>query len=331
MKKNYLLNFVLLISLSLFISCKGLNDNPSKRINKLSVDITEAKKKVGYSTNIIKKQSKELTTPQSSTSTNEVKSLIVGAMVVASSSEAYTENSVITAEVENAIRTDLINSSNYFKIVSLPVEADQIEFDVPLPSAGDWQVVVAGLKTSPNAISDLIDNPANDKSIAYIGFNDRLLNSDGFTDQVINVNLKRLCLLKSRPKGCAVFNDIDNEFVAFVTPAVEIIEIKYNGVSYSNSEITFPIIVRDPVDEGRDLLSFETTSEDAISNLVYIKEGIINLLAGQGESLSSLEVVTTHMTNNSESLSCKNLSGAQVTVENITSAGCETAIYRTNF
>jgi len=225
---------------------------------------------------------------QGDSSATEVKAILVGALAVISRDTPYTSSVTINDQVAQGFEDDLANSVNYFAITPLPSDLPYLEFKVPPPSAGNWQVVAVGLRTQPATIGELGDTAHKDTSI-YYGFTESFSTYDSVGTDAFSLTLHRSCLSNQPPQGCASYDDsLIKDPV--VTAAVEIIGVKLNGVDYTPLEATFPIVVSNVGD-----------AVNAVNQLKTIREEI----QATGVAIGSLSVTTTHSTNLNEPAACQ--------------------------
>lgn len=273
---------IYLILFTLLPGCGEFNDNPRETKMKLTVDISELKKQFGYSSDSDNEDSLEKTVrsipelPETE-ATSAVKSLVIGAIVITARDTAYTTDEALTDDDMEDIEDDVLNSAAYIDFVNLPTSDDTIEFLVPPPSAGNWQVAAIGVNFKMEYLDEL-DETEHDDAVMYYGFTPVFYKYDDIEeDTVFSITMKRNCLANEEihPNGCATYSNIlsDNPIV---TSAVEIIDVKINDESVSYSD--FPIIVRSEAD-----------AEAAISILNDIKDNYP--LLGIGDYLT---VITTH-------------------------------------
>lgn len=273
---------IYLILFTLLPGCGEFNDNPRETKMKLTVDISELKKQFGYSSDSDNEDSLEKTVrsipelPETE-ATSAVKSLVIGAIVITARDTPYTTDEALTDDDMEDIEDDVLNSAAYIDFVNLPTSDDTIEFLVPPPSAGNWQVAAIGVNFKMEYLDEL-DETEHDDAVMYYGFTPVFYKYDDIEeDTVFSITMKRNCLANEEihPNGCATYSNIlsDNPIV---TSAVEIIDVKINDESVSYSD--FPIIVRSEAD-----------AEAAISILNDIKDNYP--LLGIGDYLT---VITTH-------------------------------------
>jgi hypothetical protein len=274
---------IYLILFSLLPGCGEFNDNPRETEMKLTVDISELKKQFGYSSDSdngdsLGKEFRGISGPGDSEATSAVESLVIGAIVITARDTPYTTDEVLTDKDMEDIEDDVLNSAAYIDFVNLrTTEDDTVEFTVPPPGAGNWQVAAIGVDFKMEALIDL-DRDEHDDAVMYYGFTPRFYSYDDIEeDTVLLIEMKRNCLANEdiHPNGCATYSNILNDD-PIVTPAVEIVDVKINDASVSYDD--FPIIVRSEAD-----------ADAAISILNDIKDNYP--LLGIRDYLT---VITTH-------------------------------------
>ncbi|MDH5560219.1 MAG: hypothetical protein OEY59_05130 [Deltaproteobacteria bacterium] len=341
---------LLVVVVSLFvIGCNGSNSHPSDQIQKLKIDISSAKKSIGYPSTQVQNQGKSASLdyiPTQSDFVDGVKSLIVGSLVVKSRSTPFDNNMAFTDQALTDMKLDLASSSNYFSVIDLTDPANQndiIEVKIPPKSDENWQIVVAGLRTIPNAPLDL-GNAEHDNAIAYYGFSDNFMTeADLNGSEVLSIHLQRACLLKSRPKGCAIYKKTGTyeanffgsvqSFSAIVSYPLEILEVKVNDDSNPIivNEIPYPIIVRED-QEFKDLDNLpvgEKLNLTAMQDLSQIKDAIVSQLTLTAQDLLSITIVTTHSQNPAETAQCQALANQPDVSSDALRNACEVAEYKT--
>ncbi|MCP4756584.1 MAG: hypothetical protein GY866_37455 [Proteobacteria bacterium] len=244
--------------------CKQFNDDPAENNGKFTLNIGSIKRQLGYRTS-----SSEATTspaesmyrPGDTNATEQVKALILGAMVVAKRDTPYSTDEAITDKVGDDISADIQKSILFLKVVHLEEDPkypnlylgdeDSIVFDIPLGDTDKWQIVAVGFRTKPVIPMDATEKEHEDGPI-YYGFSDDFIDSKTAEETTINLRVKRACWVDVPPKGCAAYSDVLEED-PFVTTGVEIVGVKINGVAQSKDDSTtdtfsFPIYVRDETD-----------------------------------------------------------------------------------
>lgn len=300
--------------------CSEWNNNPAET-GKLLLNLLSIQHQLGIVTQVNRPNEKSVTVPQDTSSTSEVKALVVGALRVTSRDTPYSKDLAMTDAVEEGLKTDLQNSVDYFKIVKLPTADESVVLKLPPSTAGNWQPIAVGLRTVPAVLANLSDTEHKGSDI-YYGFSSKFHNTDDFKDnEEIKLSLFRNCLGNTPPKGCATFHSkIDTNPI--ISASVEIIGVTYNGgIEYSSS--SFPILVR---------LSTDETA--AVTSLVSIRNQIKLLVT----TVSDLAIQTTHSGNPAESSACRalntssSLSVAQRKVLLLLlKAVCETQEYKIKF
>ncbi|MDH5560553.1 MAG: hypothetical protein OEY59_06810 [Deltaproteobacteria bacterium] len=297
---------------ALLTGCGELNDNPSPSKRRMTVDIGNAKKVLGFSQASV--STKNIYVPEDTPATSEIKSLMVGAMVVTKRTTPYTNDMTITDQVMDDASADIANSINFLKIVQLPTSMDFIEFDIPPPSAEKWQIIMVGLRTAPLTVSEL-SNDGHKNSPAYYGFSDNFITADEAVAAPITLTLKRACLLSVPPKGCAIFSDtLTNNPV--VSAGVEIVGIKINDMEYTPVNIDLPIIVSD-----------DASVDAAKLELASFRD---NEIIGTFDPIDSLSIITTHAQNPAESLYCRALFANTDATSGDYIEACEESEYRSS-
>lgn len=275
--------------------CKDLNDNPPPEPEKtLQIDIADLQSQISASPGL-HETSPDETIHQSVTSTDtdvssEAKTLLVGAIVVTKRDTPYEDEITPTTSISRFFGSDLYDSGEYLELIDLPVSQKYIEFKVPPPSAGNWQVIAVGFSTQPEQVDNLSDTEHR-KAAIYFGTNENFFTADDIGNTPVPVRMKRVCLQGDPPNGCATFGkSLTADPV--VTASVEIVGIKVNGENYTPNTVDFPIFVRTASD---------VTS--AIASLKTIRDEITD-----SQTPTSLTVRTTHSENTIESDECQALS-----------------------
>ena len=297
------------ILFSLIIGCAEFNDNPAEKEKTISIDIQELQRQVGYSTDSTGNQREELpriTGPGDSDATNDVKSIVVGAIVVTSRDTPYSEYEAITDEEWEVFKDEIANSIGYISFVHLPTSEDTIEFSVPPPSAGNWQIFAVGIDFRIDYVEELGEDK-HDDAIIYRGFAKDFYTSETIEGETPELTLRRACVTNENIKGCATYsNDLNDDPI--VTAAVEIIDVKINNVSVDPNY--FPIIVRTEADS----------------------QAAVNTLKGFRDSQSlnvgdTLTVIATHSKNPNESSDCRAYADDQDATVSDLKDNCETQEY----
>ncbi|OGG96590.1 MAG: hypothetical protein A2527_03260 [Candidatus Lambdaproteobacteria bacterium RIFOXYD2_FULL_50_16] len=281
-----------------FSGCKELNNHPAPEMVK--VDIRGLKAQLGYSSTANSAISGQPASPAN----DEVKSLLIGALAVTTRSTPYTKDTAITPEVSKNLETELTNSVNFFTLVALPTTKDYIEFKVPPPAAGKWQVIAVGLKTQPEKLGNLSD-PEHEDSAAYYGFVESFLTFNEVGKTPYDLSLYRACLISKPPKGCATFDD-SLTGTPIVTAAVEIQTILVNDKAYSPITLTLPLIAQ--------------TDAEASAAITGLNTELTGIKAAYS-SVTSLTIQTTHSKNAGEAAACQ--AG--------TYSACQVQSYRVSF
>jgi hypothetical protein len=189
-------------ALLLMVAALGLagcgNDNPSTSGGTMKVDIRGLKQQMG-----VGGPSTMSTGVSDSPATTAVKSLIIGAVVITFSNTPLDETTQVTSDLQDKLASDVINSINYFSIVDLPTNDDFVEFKVPPPSAGNWQVAALGTRDQILTYTDL-----DDENVAiYYGFSPKFYNTSGDSGPDVPITMSRACFIDSPPKGCAQYDE----------------------------------------------------------------------------------------------------------------------------
>lgn len=209
------------------------NDNPADSGGTMSVDLRPLVSQMngggGFTT--------MATGVDDSPATTKVESLIIGAVVITFTNTPLTSDTQITDDTENQLADDIINSINYFSIVDLPTSADFVEFKVPPPGAGKWQVAAVGTRRKIVTFQDLDDENVG----IYYGFTPQFYTTSGSSGPDVTIEMKRACFIDDPPKGCAqVISDTESS----VTSSVEILNVTdQNGSTIGG--LTYPMYVRD--------------------------------------------------------------------------------------
>jgi hypothetical protein len=282
------------------MGCKDINDNPPPEAPRLTVDLQDIQRQLGYV--MSPNGSHRATEPDRAIAilendvTTPALSLLVGAIVVSNRNTPYTSDIAINRSIDLFFGSDLTSSGEYLRIIDLPTATGTVEFKVPPPSAGQWQVLAIALSSRPKLVSQLSDAEHKDAAI-YYGIAGRFFSSDDIGRTPIPLKLKRVCLLDSPPKGCASFaRTITGAPV--VTTAVEIVGVKVNGNDFTSTQVDLPIFVHNDADVAT-----------ARSKLATIRDEVRAL-----GTVSSLTVRATHTQNPDETEGCRALS--DVTNEN---------------
>jgi hypothetical protein len=301
--------------------CGEFNDNPRETKMKLTVDISELKKQFGYSSDSDNEDSLEKTVRSISElpeteATSAVKSLVIGAIVITARDTPYTMDEALTDDDMEDIEDDVLNSAAYIDFVNLPTSDDTIEFLVPPPSAGNWQVAAIGVDFEMDYLEQL-DETDHDDAVMYYGFTPIFYKYDDIKEDMppISLTMKRNCLANDEPpKGCATYSNIliDDPIV---TPAVEIVGVEIftftDNETYEIDPSELPIIVR--------------TKDDKI----YAK-GTLNTFKGNYDLIigDKFTVITTHSKNPLETKLCTDLANdPSATVEDLKKY-CEVQTYK---
>ena len=300
------------ILFSLIIGCAEFNDNPAEKEKTISIDIQELQRQVGYSTDSTGNQREELpriTGPGDSDATNDVKSIVVGAIVVTSRDTPYSEYEAITDEEWEVFKDEIANSIGYISFVHLPTSEDTIEFSVPPPSAGNWQVFAVGIDFRIDYVEELGEDE-HDDAVIYAGFAKDFYTSETIEGETPELTLRRACVTNENIKGCATYsNDLSDDPI--ITAAVEIIDVIIDGESVDYND--FPIIVRTETDSEEAVITLKGFRDDPSRNV------------GVG---SILTVIATHSKNLNEDPDCQFYADIQdATVSNFED-NCETQEYR---
>jgi len=311
---------IYLILFTLLPGCEGFNDNPRETKMKLTVDISELKKQFGYSSDSdngdsLGKEFRGISGLGETDATSAVESLVIGAIVITARDTPYTTDEALTDEDMEDIENDVLNSAAYIGFVILPTSDDTIEFLVPPPSAGNWQVAAIGVNFKMDYLEEL-DETEHDDAVMYYGFTPIFYKYDDIEeDTVFSLTMKRNCLANEEihPNGCATYSNILSDD-PIVTPAVEIIDVKINDESVSYSD--FPIIVR----------------SEAVSDTNVVTSGTaVNILKGFKDSSLDIEdtftVITTHSKNSLETGACKALADEPSATVNELKDNCEVQTY----
>lgn len=248
-----------------FSGCGDLNGNPAEGSSGTAVvSLDNLQTQMGYSV------SGGIVAPEGDDYTTVVDGLVVGAIIV-SQSTPYTADS-IDDDTSSNVEDDAVNSINYFRIIELPSSASTVEFFIPPPSAGNWQIAAIGVTPTPSLLADLEDSDP-----LYYAFSDTFLDTETIEGSTVSLTLRRACLSDEPPKGCAQY---DTDFTPVVTPHVRIRGIYHvrngaviGGDKYSgNREIA----------TDDDAILAESTMASDISNGAFVVAG------------DELVVVTTH-------------------------------------
>ena len=315
---------IYLILFTLVPGCGEFNDNPRETKMKLTVDISELKKQFGYSSDSDNEDSLEKTVRSISElpeteATSAVKSLVIGAIVITTRDTPYTIDEALTDDDMEDIEDAVLNSAAYIDFVNLPTSDDTIDFLVPPPSAGNWQVAAVGVNFKMEYLGEL-DETEHDDAVMYYGFTPIFYKYDDIEeDTVFSLTMKRNCLANEEihPNGCATYSNILTD-PPIVTSAVEIIDVKINDASVSYDD--FPIIVRSEAVRDTNVV----TSGTAISILKGFRDAYDDAY-GLGVE-DTLTVITTHLKSPLETDECGKLEDTSVTLNELKEK-CEDQTY----
>lgn len=287
--------------IALTAGCKDLNDNPPpEREPTARINVADLQSQLSAGAGLHETDATEFgdrsVTSSDSDVSSEAKTILVGAIVVTKRGTPYPDDVTPTGSIPKFFGNDLYDSGEYLQLIDLPVTETYIEFKVPPPSAGNWQVIAVAFSTQPELVSDLTETEHKNSAI-YFGVNENFFTADDIGTTPVPIKMRRVCLSGNAPKGCASFGaSLTADPV--VTASVEIVGIKLNGDDYTPATIDFPIFVRTAAD---------VTS--AITSLKTIRDEI-----SDSQTPSSLTVRATHAENTTESTECQAL--ADVTNEN---------------
>jgi len=298
--------FAILISIIFVVTgCKQWNDNPAES-GKITIDISSIQRQLGYGTGdssaaMAVDSTGDQTGPfhVASEATTQVKTLLVGAVVVRSRDTPFNSGIAITDTVADELADDIINSINYFTLVPLPasVADSKISFAAPPEEAGKWQVTVIGADAELKNLADIAKDE-NKNTTIYYGFHEQFVNTSDDLNN-LQILLKRACLKEGPPKGCAYYHERRNNDPV-VTAAVEITKVEIDGNSLldpgPNAE-SFPLIVR----ETPNTTIGEIDVQTAVNALQRIKDSVSNAKV--------TKISVTHAKNTLETAGCKDLVG----------------------
>jgi hypothetical protein len=180
------------------------NDNPADSGGTMTVDLRGIKNQLGngFST--------QDTGVAGSTATTAVRSLIIGAVVITFSDSPLSETTQIDSGIEDKFASDVINSINFLSIVDLPTGENFVEFKVPPPSAGHWQVAAIGTKNRIERFQDL-----DDANVAiYYGFDDQFHTTSSGSQPDVSITMNRACFIDEPPLGCAQYTSLTTAVVS---------------------------------------------------------------------------------------------------------------------
>ena len=262
------------------LGCGQFNDNPrSDSPGTITINLDGFASQMGGTS--------ALTSPSGDDATTPAKGLVIGA-IITTRSTPYTPDLNITGALEDQINDDLARSVNFFQIVKFPTSGATVSFNIPPASAGNWQIAAVGVDPVPDYIADLGTATEFESAPQFRGFTSTFLKSDTVADTTITLNMKRACLNKVTPKGCARYG---TDGKPIVTAAVEILDVLVNGSAVSLDGVTFPLIVRSSPGTG------EVTASAAVTALS-------KLVPATGETVT---VRTTHQKSGRESSACAGL------------------------
>lgn len=276
-----------------FSACQALNDQPGK-VGKAKVNIEDLQRQMGQPG----VNGTRLNSPGNSDASELVETLLVGAVVVHGRDTPYSNDEAITSDVEDALKEDVQNSANFFAIIDLPTTAETVEFELPPPTAGQWQVMAGGLRVDIDLLGEL---EGNDDAFIYYGFSEDFLTQGDAEDNVVVVEMKRACLSSAPAKGCA---QVDTDGRVIVEPSLELIDVFINGNRLGGAGL--PTIEVDGIKYSD--LAYPIAANDATSEKIMelsIKGLLLDAGAANGDSV---EVVVTHQNAPTYSTDCSGFS-----------------------
>lgn len=108
----------------------------------------------------------------------QVQSLVVGAIVITHPSGSGPNGAFTSADVgtlseteSNYLEDDATQSVQFLSIVQLPTASNTVEFRIPPPAAGSWQLIAVGTRNRLETLDDIADN-----SPIWYGFIGEFLN-----------------------------------------------------------------------------------------------------------------------------------------------------------
>lgn len=280
-RTSFFSRFLALAAMALMLSALAGcgNDNPADSGGAMTVDIRGITQQVGAGGGF----STMDTGVEDSPAETKVESLVIGAVVITFTNTPLTSDTQITDDIENKLADDIINSINYFTIVDLPTSKDFVEFKVPPPGAGKWQVAAVGTRKKIVTFQDLDDDNVG----IYYGFTPQFFTTSGSSGPDVTIEMKRACFIDDPPKGCAQIID-DND--SAVTASVEILNVTDQNGSPIGA-LTYPMYVKDSGGTHT-----PATAKTALNGL--------NL-----SGVTKVTIEVTHQDANGQSAACQTVSG----------------------
>lgn len=152
-----------LLALTLLAGCGQLNDDPAQGVTvQMALDTPATATSAA--------QPMVAGPPASCTTTEcqEVKTIVLGAVVITHRDTPYTSEDEVTNAAEDAIEDDLINSVVYFDVVQVDGVNEPVSFLIPPDTAGNWLLIAVGLRDRVTTLGEVDDLPPG--SPIYFGF-----------------------------------------------------------------------------------------------------------------------------------------------------------------
>lgn len=151
-------------ALVLLAACGQFNDEPAGRVTaKLSFPGTVGAAATA-STPLLAGPDATCTTVECT----EVKTVVVGAVVITHRLEPYTDADQVDDVNEDEIEDDILNAVVYFEIVPVNGVDEPVSFLIPPDAAGPWMLIGVGLRYSISTLGELQDLP--DDAPIWFGF-----------------------------------------------------------------------------------------------------------------------------------------------------------------
>lgn len=225
---NRFLIVLIIISVVMMTSCKDFGNNSPQESKTLRVDISQLQSQMGIAASG-NNVSNSISAPGDTPATIPIKGLVVGIIKLTERSTPYSLREALTDDVMDDLKADITNSAEFIEPIGLPVDTNYVEFKLPPPTAGNWQVLAVGLDFKINTIGE-IGEDAHKDSAEFFGFSDKEYNTDDYNGETVTFRMIRNCWSNDTSRGCAAFKSkLDEKPV--VTSAVEIVGVRYNGKS----------------------------------------------------------------------------------------------------
>lgn len=266
-----LLILSLVLALGL-LSCRG--DLPSEK-STIGIDLSSLLKSIP-----VQNRTSAFTGPNSSDPTRDaISALVLGPLTFSSHGKAYDPQEPINDSIQEHLKNDLPNTSQYIKIISLPTSGDYLEIEVPSVSDG-WQLFAVGLSKTRGSLEDLGTTEYQD-AMQYYAIDTQVYKEvDEANAANITLTLMRACLADPTPKGCAIFNV---QKKAVLSAKVEILDVQINGTSACS-----------------DFQKIIDTSGDETS----VKNSLDECINDYSGTITSLKIETSHKNSPEASSAC---------------------------